>query len=167
MNYEEIRSIAQDGDLLFFHVDKTKWLSRLVSWFTKSQYTHVGFLFWYCDRLMLVDSGTVGGMRIVLASKYAHNTYDLIQSPVPWAAIEQKALEKASTAKYGWFSAFYIGLREFMFKTWHIRLPPNNRNRNKACSEFVAEVLGFDDPDVTPVKLYNMMKERENERKVG
>jgi hypothetical protein len=159
MNYSEIRSIANDGDVLFFHVDKRHFLSKLVSWFTKSQYTHVGFVFWFKNRLMLLDSGTKGGPRIVLASKYYDNTFDLIPAPKVWTDIEERALARSGTAHYGWLSAAYIGIREFMFTHFHIQLPVNKKNRNKACSEFVAEILNLDDVDISPAMLYKKLSQ--------
>ncbi len=159
MNYEEIRSIAKDGDLLFFYVDKRHFLSKLVSWFTKSQYTHVGFVFWFKDRLMLLDSGTKGGSRIILASKYYDNTFDIISAPKSWVDIEEKALARSGTAHYGWVSAAYIGIREFMFTHFHIKLPVDKNNRNKACSEFVAEILELDDVDISPGMLYKKLSQ--------
>lgn len=159
MNYNEVRDLAKDGDILFFHVDKTHFLSRLVSWFTKSPYTHVGFLFWFKDRLMLLDSGTKGGSRIVFASKYSTNTFDIISAPRDWKDIEEKALSRAGTAHYGWFSAAYIGIREFFFKNFNIKLPVDKNNRNKACSEFVAEILELDDVDISPGVLYEKLSQ--------
>lgn len=160
MNYQEVRAIAKDGDILFFHVDKRHFLSRLVSWFTQSPYTHVGFLFWFKDRLMLLDSGTKGGPRIILASKYFDNTFDVIPCPKKWADIEEKALARSGSAHYGWVSAGYIGLREFMFTHFGISLPADTRNRNKACSEFVAEILELEDVDISPAKMYNLLSDR-------
>lgn len=160
MNYKEVRSIAKDGDVLFFHVDKGRILSRLVSWVSKSTYTHVGFVFWFKDRLMLLDSGTKGGPRIILASKYDDNTFDLVPAPRLWSDIEEKALARSGSAHYGWFSAGYIGLREFMFTHFDVRLPVDRCNRNKACSEFVAEILEMDDVDISPGKLYSILGKR-------
>jgi hypothetical protein len=160
MNYQEVRSIAKDGDVLFFHVDKRSFLSRLVSWFTQSPHTHVGFLFWFKDRLMLLDSGTKGGPRIILASKYNDNTFDLVPAPRVWSDIEEKALARSGSAHYGWFSAAYIGLREFMFTHFGIRLPANKNNRNKACSEFVAEILELEDVDISPALLYSLLSKK-------
>jgi hypothetical protein len=159
MNYNEIRSIAKDGDILFFHVDKRRFLSKLVSWFTKSQYTHVGFVFWFKNRLMLVDSGIKGGPRIILASKYYDNTFDLVSAPKIWSDIEERALARSGTAHYGWFSAAYIGIREFMFTHFHIQLPMDKNNRNKACSEFVAEILNLEDVDISPGMLYKKLSQ--------
>lgn len=157
MNYDEVRAIAKDGDVLFFHVDKRFFLSKLVSWFTKSPYTHVGFVFWFKDRLMLLDSGTKGGPRIVLASKYDVDTFDIIPAPRAWTEIEGRALARSGTAEYGWMSAAYIGIREFLFTHFHINLPQDKNNRNKACSEFVAEILELPDVDITPAKLYELL----------
>ena len=131
MNYENIREIAEDGDIIFLTVDKKNLLSRLTSWFTKSPYTHAAFVFWYNNRLMLVESTTHGGIRIVLASTYADRTIDLIKAPKPWISIVARALEKSGTTEYGWVSAMYIGIREFLFMHFDISLPINNNNRNK------------------------------------
>lgn len=157
MNYQEIRSIAKDGDVIFLVVNKKDWMSRLISFFTKSPYTHAAFLFWYKDRLMLVESTTHGGIRIVQASTYADRNIDLISAPRAWSEIEGTALSRSGTAEYGWFSAIYIGLREFMFTHFDIKLPVDRENRNKACSEFVAEVLELTDVDVSPGALYKKL----------
>jgi hypothetical protein len=160
MNYQEVRSIAKDGDVLFFHVDKKRFLSRLVSWFTQSPHTHVGFLFWFKDRLMLLDSGTKGGPRIILASKYSDGSFDLVPAPRVWSDIEEKALARSGSAHYGWFSAGYIGLREFMFTHFDIKLPVDRHNRNKACSEFVAEILELEDVDISPALMYSLLSKK-------
>lgn len=161
MTYEELRKIAKDGDIFFLTVDKKNFLSRTTSFFTKSKFTHAAFLFWYKDRLMVVESTTHGGMRIVTASQYRDREFDLIPAPVDWALIEEKALEKSGTAEYGWFSAFYIGVREFFFTHFNVRLPEDKKNRNKACSEFVSETLLLEETDVSPGKLYKLLKNNE------
>ncbi len=160
MTYDELRSIAKDGDVIFLTVNKKDYLSRLTSWFTKSPYTHAAFVFWFKDRLMLIESTTHGGSRISFASVYSDRNVDLISSPKPWSEIEEKALVRSGTADYGWFSAAYIGIREFCFTHFGWKLPPNKDNRNKACSEFVAEVLDFEDADVSPGKLYKILSEK-------
>lgn len=158
MTYDEIRNIAKDGDVIFLTVDKKNILSRLVSWFTNSPYTHTAFVFWYKTRLMLVESTTQGGIRIVQASIYENRNFDIVAAPRSWDEIEWQAIERSGTAKYGWFSAIYIGIREFLFFHFDIALPPDNGNRNKCCSEFVAEVLQLTDVDVSPKKLHQILK---------
>ena len=157
MNYQSIRDVANDGDIIFLTVNKKDILSRLTSWFTKSPYTHAAFVFWYKDRLMVVESTTHGGIRIVQASTYFDRNIDIVVAPKSWDSVEWRALERSGTAKYGWLSAMYIGIREFMFMHFDVKLPPNKKNRNKCCSEFVAEVLNLDDTDVSPKKLHQIL----------
>lgn len=152
-----MRAVAKDGDVIFLTVDKKNLLSKLTSWVTKSSYTHAAFVFWYKDRLMLVESTTHGGIRIVQASTYSDREIDLLPAPKTWTDIEGAALSRSGTAEYGWFSAAYIGIREFFFTHFDISLPPEKDNRNKACSEFVAEVLELTDVDVSPGKLYQYL----------
>ena len=92
------------------------------------------------------------------ASTYSDRNCDLLPASVEWSKIEDRALERSGTAEYGWFSAVWIGFREFMWKYFEVRLPANKNNRNKACSEFVAEVLGLEDVDITPRGLYEILK---------
>lgn len=165
MNYNEIRAIAADGDIVFLTVNKKDFLSKLTSWFTKSPYTHAAFLFWYKKRLMIVESTTHGGIRIVQASTYQDRELDLLPGPRAWIEIEDQALSRSGTADYGWVSAMYIGLREFFFKNFEIKLPVNKNNRNKACSEFVAEVLEMKDVDISPAKLYSILQSGGYERR--
>lgn len=157
MKYEEIRNIAKDGDIIFLTVDKKNILSRITSWFTKSPYTHAAFLFWYKNRLMVSESTTHGGLRIVQASMYSTRNIDIISAPRSWEQIENSALEKIGTTKYGWFSAIYIGLREFMFTHFDVKLPSTTKNRNKACSEYVAEILEMPETDISPKNLYKKL----------
>lgn len=157
MNYEEMRSKAKDGDIIFLTVDATNFLSRLTSRFTRSRFTHAAFVFWMKERLMLVESTTHGGIRIVLASTYSERNFELVSPNTEWSAIEIKALSKSGTTKYGWFSAFYIGLREFCKNNFGLKLPMFKTNKNKACSEFVAEILELQDCDISPGKLYEIL----------
>jgi hypothetical protein len=140
-------------------VNRNDILSRVTSWFTKSPYTHAAFVFWYKSRLMVVESTTHGGIRIVQASTYKDRNIEILSPKIHWMDIEESAISKSGTAEYGWVSAMYIGLREFLFKYFEIKLPVNKNNRNKACSEFVAEVLNLEDTDITPRKLYEILEQ--------
>ena len=157
MNYEEFRNQAKDGDILFLTVNRKNFLSLLTSIVTKSPYTHAAFVFWYKTRLMVIESTTHGGIRIVTASTYKDRNLDFISAPRPWEEIEEIALLKSGTTKYGWVSATYIGIREFLFKHFHLSLPVEKNNRNKACSEFVSEILELSDVDISPGELYDFL----------
>ncbi len=159
MNYDQMRNKAVDGDVIFLTVNRNDILSRVTSWFTKSPYTHAAFVFWYKSRLMVVESTTHGGIRIVQASTYKDRNIEILSPKIHWMDIEESAISKSGTAEYGWVSAMYIGLREFLFKYFEIKLPVNKNNRNKACSEFVAEVLNLEDTDITPRKLYEILEQ--------
>ena len=157
MKYDELRSMARDGDVIFLQVNRKNLLSKLVSRFTGSVHTHAAFVFWLGSRLMLIESTTHGGIRIVLASTYSDREFDLIEAPRSWAELADRALIRSGTAKYGWFSAVYIGLRDFLSTHFHVQLPVDRKNRNKACSEFVAEILELNDVDISPGKLYKIL----------
>ena len=157
LSYDQVRNQAQDGDLLFLTINKRDILSRITGLVTGSKYSHVAFLFWYRDRLMVVESTTHGGIRIITASHYGNRMMSLIPAPKVWNEIEASVLEKSGTTEYGWFSAAYIGLREFMFNHFNVSLPQNRSNRNLACSEFVAQHLGLLDSDVSPEILLNRL----------
>lgn len=153
MTYAEVRAAAKDGDVFFLTMNRKNLLSRLTSFVTRSPYTHAAFLFWYAGRLLVVESTTHGGNRIVNASHYHDREVILVPAPRPWTEIQTSALAKVSELQYGWFSAIYIGIREIAFTHFNIKLPPDRNNRYQACSEFVAETLGLADHDLSPGQL--------------
>ena len=158
LTYEQMREQAQDGDVLFLTVNHRDLLSRLTAWWTESSYTHAAFLFWYNGRLLVAESTTHGGSRIALASTYRDRTMKLISAPRPWSSIVDSALARSGSADYGWISSVYIGLREWALKN-HIHLPQIRDNARKACSEYVAEVLGLDDVDISPQTLFDILRD--------
>ena len=157
MTYDEMRAVAQDGDVIFLHVDKSTWLSRLTAYVTKSQFTHAAFVFWYQGRLLLAESTTHGGSRIATASHYSDREFELKKAPEPWESIVQDALTRSGESSYGWTSAAYIGVKHWLLTHANIRLPAIKNNKDKACSEYVAEILGFLDPDLSPQQLYDIL----------
>lgn len=157
MNYSEIRAIAKDGDIIFLTYDKNNFLSRTTAFWTKSLFTHVAFVFWYGERLLIVESTTHGGLRIVNASEYNNREITLVPAPKPWNEIKEFALQKIGTIEYGWISAIYIGIRDVMFRWFHWKLPELDSNRNLACSEFVSMCLDYDDIDIPPSVLYSKL----------
>ena len=158
MNYSDVRAVAQDGDVFFLHVDKKNILSRLTAFVTKSKVTHAGFLFWYQGRLLVAESTTHGGSRIATASHYADREFELVKSPRKWEYIIDRALTRSGEAKYGWFSAAYIGVKHWLLVNANISLPAIQGNKDKACSEYVAELLGYQDADVSPQLLWEWLK---------
>ena len=158
LNYDEFRAQAQDGDVFFLHVDKSNWLSRLTAAVTKSTFTHAAFVFWYKGRLLVAESTTHGGSRIATASHYKGRLFDIVKAPVEWESIATDALTRSGESEYGWTSAAYIGIRQWMLVNAGIKLPRWTSNKDKACSEYVAEVLGLQDPDISPQQLWERIK---------
>jgi len=154
MNYSDVRATAQDGDVFFLHVDKKNILSRLTAFVTKSKITHAGFLFWYQGRLLVAESTTHGGSRIATASHYADREFELVKAPRQWEFIVEAALTRSGESTYGWLSAAYIGVKHWLLVHANIALPQIKSNKAKACSEYVAELLGYEDPDISPQMLY-------------
>lgn len=158
MTYQELRDQARDGDILFLHVDKRNLLSRTTAWVTGSTLTHAAFLFWYSGRLLVAESTTHGGSRIAVASHYADRQCELMGSNRNWNQLADTALQRSGGTTYGWFSAAYIGVRSWALTHMAVRLPKIDTNRDKACSEYVAEILGFEDPDITPQQLWEQLQ---------
>lgn len=153
MTYEKLRLLAGNGDLLFIRYNPWDPLSTLTRFWTGCVFSHVGILFWYAGRLLVVESTTHGGNRIVNASIYAGRDMVLAPAPKPWPDIQHKALGKMGTIEYGWLSAIHIGVRDAMFRRLGVSLP-KWENRNLACSEYVADVLGLEDTDIPPRTLW-------------
>ena len=158
MNYSDLRATAQDGDVFFLHVDKKNLLSRLTAFVTKSQVTHAGFLFWYQGRLLVAESTTHGGSRIATASHYADREFELVKAPRKWEFIAEAALLRSGESTYGWLSAAYIGVKHWLLTNAGISLPAIQNNKDKACSEYVAELLGYEDADLSPQALWELIK---------
>lgn len=152
MNYEQLRAVAEDGDVVFIKNGTTPWAWLISAW-TNSPYSHAMFVFWYSDRLLIAEASPHGGTRIVSASAYANRQFDIIAAPLPWTAIQTHAVNRAGSAVYGWLSAVWIGIRTKVYALTGSKLPTWH-NHSVVCSEYVAEVLGLVDTDVTPGELY-------------
>jgi len=158
MKYEEVRAVAKDGDIIFLHVDKKNILSRLTAFVTKSTLTHAAFVFWYEGRLLLAESTTHGGSRIATASHYKDREFELVKAPRKWDLIVEYALTRSGESTYGWLSAAYIGVKHWLLVNAGIALPAIQNNKDKACSEYVAELLGYEDADLSPQALWELIK---------
>ena len=59
ISYEKIRNYIKDGDVVFV-ANKSTIVAKVIQFFTRSRYSHVGFAFWIeaagRDRLMMVEA---------------------------------------------------------------------------------------------------------------
>lgn len=157
LQYEEARPYIEDGDIVFIHGSWRRPLNALIMWFTKSHFTHVCIAFKMntggIDRLMCVEAQGSTRRRILNLSFYNNRLVTVIKAPRPWTEIQDNALSRVGVAKYNFISATYVGVREYMLKTFNVHMPSLNL-QHEICSEFVADVLNFPKTEISPQVLY-------------
>jgi hypothetical protein len=89
LRYTDIRGSIQDGDILLFK--GRGLLSRLISMFTRSEYTHSGIAVWWNERLMVLEAVGKGVWAVPLSWRLA--TYK--GWAYWWTADEHKLREKS------------------------------------------------------------------------
>jgi hypothetical protein len=79
VDYQTLRSTIQNGDLFF--CGGNYWFSRVIRFFSgASAVSHVGIVYWWNGRLMLLESVEPNGVRIVPVSQYVED-YDNSRRP--------------------------------------------------------------------------------------
>lgn len=72
VGYADLRSTIQDGDLLFCGGEYA--FSKVIRYLSgRSKVSHVGIVYWWNGRLMLLESVETDGVRIVPVSQYIRN----------------------------------------------------------------------------------------------
>jgi hypothetical protein len=157
LNYDQLRQTVKNGDLIFQHGSRRRPFQLLIMAVTGSRYCHVGMAFWVTlsrkRRLMVVEAQNDGKRRIVTASFYRDDTFDVIRAPVPWRGIEDHALERVGEEEYSYLTALYVGLRELFMRKFNLRLPRISLD-GEICSEFMARLIGLPDTNVSPQGLF-------------
>lgn len=160
LSYEQYRLIAKDGDVVFFH-GTDKFFSRLIMFATGSVHSHVAFAFWATignkPRLLLVEAHGNTRRRIISASYYKARKISVRRCPVEWSSIADTALAKIGEISYSYLDAACVGVREFVWNNFNIRLP-NVKNKGEICSEFVARTLDIQPVEISPGTLYEKLK---------
>ena len=162
LSYDEYRAIAQDGDIIFLRGAKRSPIQALIMFATGSLYCHVAIAFWVeingQKRLMVVESQGNTRRRILSASYYRDRKMDIVRAVKPWTAIADDALSQVGIARYGYLDAIWVGIREFAWNKFHLRLPYLNESRGEICSEFVARMEGIEPVSISPGALYKTLK---------
>ena len=168
--FDEIRDKVTDGDIIFIH--KTAgFLNKLIKFFTKTQYSHCAVLFWLKTpsgkRLMLVESQGMTKRRIVSASEYEKDEFDIISSPIPWNMIQESCFKKVGKVDYGYDDAVKVGVRDFLLRNFGIaiKVPADNDN-DEICSSFIAQALGMKDTMISPGDLFEQLTRNGNPVKI-
>jgi hypothetical protein len=159
LTYDELRSIAQDGDVVFLH-RTNHWFSRLISAVTGSPFTHVNLAFWANigpeRRLMCVEASHKSKRRIVSMSYYHNRTFTLVRAIKPWESIMTDALSRVGREEYSDWTLLYVGLREGLENAVGWKLPAVDF-KYEICSEFVARTEGLDDCVISPRRLFDKL----------
>ena len=163
LTYDQLREHARNGDLIFQHGSRRKPLQWTIMAVTGSKYCHVGMTFWMIlgrqRRLFVIEAQNDGRRRIVTGSFYRSDTFDLVRAPVRWYDIRERALERVGEEKYSYLTAIYVGLRELFMRKFNIRLPKIDTD-GEICSEFMASLLGLDDINLSPQRLFSALTSR-------
>ncbi len=167
LTYQEARPYIEDGDIVFIHGSWKSPINAIIMWFTKSSFSHVCIAFKMktgnVERLMCVEAQGSTRRRILTLSFYDERKVTVIKALKPWTEIQDKALERVGVAKYNLLAATYIGIREYVLKTFGYTLP-SLQLRHEICSEFVAEVLGLSETEISPQVLYEELMKISGEK---
>lgn len=167
LTYKEVRPYIEDGDIVFIHGSWKHPINALIMWFTKSNFSHVCIAFKMTtggvERLMCVEAQGSTKRRVLNLSFYDDRLITVIKAPVPWVNIQDRALGRIGVAKYNIITATYVGIREYMLKTFNIRLPSTSM-RYEICSEFVADMLNLPETEISPQVLYEELMKISEEK---
>ena len=80
MKYNEAVSQIKNGDLVFFK--SSNFVQKVISFFTRGKFAHVGFAFWMTDntghrQLMFVDMAP-GGKKIAMLASYQKSKMEIV-----------------------------------------------------------------------------------------
>lgn len=162
-DYARLRSKIKNGDVVFIK-NGHEFFSKIIHFMTFSRYSHVGIAVWVTieqqRRLMIVEAQGGTKKRIINMSMYDGCEMDVYRHPnIRWEWISNGVLDRLGVVEYGWIQAIYVGIREYFMKRWGVRLPSKNFS-GMICSEFVANVYGLEDTNISPQVLYEELLER-------
>lgn len=112
MQYNEVRHLIEDGDLIAVLDNKT-WLNRITQFFTRDDETHTGVALWVGDRLFMADINS--GRNALRAVSHVSNfdvyapppgllRSDIRESAFKWLCVRRE---------YGILAFIVIGFRSF------------------------------------------------------
>ena len=136
----------KNGMKLAFYKAKGNWVDLLIRVFTKSKYSHVEIL---CNKDWYSSSPRDGGVRVKQIVNDG-NSWDFIEIDIDKERLYQKYRE-------------YKG-KGYDFKGILLSniLPIGLHSKDKVtCSEFVADVLGYSEPEkYSPQDVFNKIKHK-------
>lgn len=141
--YDEARAKINSGDMIFFKYVKTDWrapLRTLTRFFTGSRLYHCGVAIWIktpsdVEHLMLMETATRGGKRVVPLSIYDKFEAEVVSMPKAYnfGAIEEAGWKDIGKLRYGFLDLISIALREYFGL-------PTRSIGGEVCSELCADM---------------------------
>ncbi len=126
MNYNDIRNTLKSGDLVFYSSHNGIG-DKLIKWWSKSKYSHVGVVWVVAGRVFLLEASAFGGVRLVPLSKRMPDL--IVRMNLEWnAAAEQQAMEHMMD-KYSFYDALLAGLHK------------KYKSSNWICTEYAASIV--------------------------
>lgn len=124
MLYTEARDRIQDGDVLLFEAKGR--VSQVISWATRSRYSHAAMAVWIKGRLMVAESREFRGCRLVPLSAALEDAHAAWFTMMPWGTVDRERVADAALARlgqpYGWLHLVRIALSKLPTKL--LRLIP-------------------------------------------
>jgi hypothetical protein len=143
LKYNEVRLQIRNGDVIMYTGKKI--VARLISWLTRSPYSHAGIAVWWNERLMVMEA-VMRGVRVVPLSRniYQH------KGNVEWFSCKKEIAEEDRLRmvifaqeelgkSYARWKAMLFGLK-FLFER-DLSIIDELRMENKLfCSQYVAQI---------------------------
>lgn len=134
MNYEDVRRMVFDGDLIA--VRKRHGLAAwAIRQFTGSPYTHTAIALWLDGGVWVAEMDSTKNVLVPL-SQYAGERFEVYRCPVNRAEVRAMLLEHLRTRiNYDWRDVLAIGLHH----VFNLPLPARDRG-GRICSTFAGAV---------------------------
>ncbi len=147
--YTEAREDIQSGDVIFFEPKQKLGWGKLITWWTKSNYSHVGMAIRAIGRVWILEASETGRVKLVPLS--GKGDFTLIQTCLDFSKIEDIACAKVD-AKYD-----YLGALKAAFGR-------SRNNDSYYCSELITDLLikaglPYLRHPQTPASLFNYFTE--------
>jgi hypothetical protein len=132
--YEEVRLQIKNGDVIMYTGKKI--FARLISWLTRSSYSHAGIAVWWNERLMVMEAVMKGDDYPLSRNIYQHH------GNVEWFTCKKRfqkrivsgwsSLRKRSWESYARWKALLFGLKILL-----------NRNLSRKDQLRIEEIILF------------------------
>lgn len=124
--YRDIRKTLKSGDLVFYS-SHNGFGDKVIKWWSKSRYSHVGVLWVIANRIFLMEASAFGGVRLVPLSLRMPDL--IVKMDLKWNKdAEMQAMEHIME-KYSFVDAVKAGLKENYSQTGWI------------CTEYAASIV--------------------------